>query len=219
MRGDTGAAAAPFTPVSAAGPGASPSGLRRYSRPLESGMVEIHEADLPLRVSLAYAGRDNFVGRRVYAEARCALHADAAACLAKAAWAARRTGHTLQVLDAYRPPAAQAVFWAFCPDPAYVSDAGRGSHHSRGVAVDVTLLDAAGTPLDMGSAFDTMTDISHHDRDGLPPHVQRNRYLLLGIMLQAGFRSNATEWWHYELPQAERYPFLDDPVVTVVSQG
>lgn len=190
--------------------------IRRFDTPLASGMVEILEADLPVRIALAYATDDNFVSRQVYARARCALHPDAAACLERAARAARRTGHTLLVLDAYRPPAAQAVFWSYCPDPSYVADISQGSNHTRGVAVDVTLLGADGEPLDMGTGFDAMTPVSHHDRDDLPAAVQRNRYLLLGIMLQAGFRSNPTEWWHYELPEPGRYPLIDDPVVTVV---
>lgn len=193
--------------------------IRSFAVPLASGMVEIRESDLPVRLALAYATEDNFVGRRVYAQSRCALHPDAATRLSRAAMAARRAGFTLQVLDAYRPPAAQTVFWQYCPDPLYVSDASVGSNHSRGVAVDVTLLDSANAPLDMGTAFDVMTEHSHHDRDDLPQHVQRNRCLLLGIMLQAGFRSIASEWWHYELPQPERYPFIDDPVVTLVAQG
>lgn len=180
-----------------------------------SALVTITPPDFPVIIDLVYATPRNFTGHVVYAQAQCALHADAAACLARAAQAARRAGYTLKIFDAYRPPAAQAVFWALCPDPRYVSDVSVGSHHSRGVAVDVTLLDGNGCELDMGTGFDAMEAHSHHDCDDLSVEAQRNRSMLLGIMLHAGFKAIATEWWHYELPDAHRYPLLDSDVVLV----
>ncbi len=174
-------------------------------------LVTIDPAQYLVEVDLAYAGSNNFVCLPIYAaDAPCMLHADAAACLKRAALAARRAGLTLKILDAYRPPAAQEVLWRICPDPAYVADPGQGSNHSRGVAVDVTLLDEDGRQLDMGTGFDDMRELSHHDRPDLPAAVQRNRHLLLGIMLQAGFVSLPTEWWHYELPGASVYPILHE---------
>lgn len=174
-------------------------------------LVTIRPAEYPVRVDLAYAGSHNFVCLPIYAaDAPCMLHPDAAACLKRAAVAARRAGLTLKIFDAYRPPAAQEVLWRLCPDPAYVADPRQGSNHSRGVAVDVTLLDDAGEALDMGTGFDDMRVQSHHDRPDLPVPVQRNRHLLLGIMLQAGFVSLPTEWWHYELPAAASYPLLEE---------
>lgn len=180
-------------------------------------LVEITPDTHPVVIDLVYATPDNLAGRPVYAPgARCALRPEAAACLSRAASAARRAGFTLKIYDAYRPAAAQAVFWAECPDPRYVSDARKGSNHTRGTAVDVTLLDENGSELDMGTGFDAMQDQSHHDRDDLPPAVTRNRMLLLGIMLRAGFRSINTEWWHYELPDSHAFALLDDPIVRVV---
>lgn len=178
-----------------------------------SELVEITLASHPVIIELAYATPNNLAGRPVYAHARCALRPQASACLLRAAHAARRCGYTLKILDAYRPAAVQAIFWAMCPDPRYVADVTRGSNHTRGVAVDVTLIDEHGVPLDMGTEFDAMRDQSHHDRDDISVTAQRNRNLLLGIMLQAGFGSIKTEWWHYELPNSETYALLDDPIV------
>lgn len=178
-------------------------------------LTEITAESHAVDIELVYSTSNNIAGRPVYAQARCALRPQAAACLLKASAAARRAGYTLKVFDAYRPPAAQAVFWALITDPRYVSDPSLGSTHTRGVAVDVTLVDQDGAALDMGTSFDVMDDRSHHDRDDLPIAVQRNRSMLLGIMLQAGFQSIATEWWHYELPQAHDYALLDDPIVRV----
>ena len=183
-----------------------------------SELVEITSSQYRVDIDLVYATAHNFAGRPVYAQARCALRPEAAACLLRAARAAYRAGYRLKVFDAYRPPRAQQIFWALCPDPRYIADASQGSNHTRGVAVDVTLMDAHGKPLDMGTGFDAMEDLSHHDRDDLPQQVQRNRCLLLGIMLQAGFCSITTEWWHYELPDSKSYALLDDSVVTAVPE-
>ena len=181
-------------------------------------LVEITSANYPVDIDLVYASADNLAGRPVYAAARCALRPEAAACLLKAAVAAQCAGYRIKVFDAYRPPRAQRIFWALCPDPRYIADANLGSNHTRGTAVDVTLLDDKGVALDMGTGFDAMEDRSHHDRDDLPVAVQRNRSLLLGIMLRAGFRSINTEWWHYELPDSKSYALLDDPIVTAVDK-
>lgn len=179
-------------------------------------LVELTPAD-GVQIALVYATADNLAGRPVYAPgARCALRPQAADCLRRAARAAQRAGLMLVVYDAYRPAAAQDIFWAALPDPRYIADASLGSNHTRGVAVDVGLLERGGQPLDMGTDFDDMREQSHHDREDLSPEVQRNRHLLLGIMLQAGFCSIPTEWWHYELPDAQTYALLpDDDMVRV----
>lgn len=182
-----------------------------------SALVEITARDYPVDIDLVYATADNLAGRPVYAQARCALRPQAAACLLRAARAAQRAGYRLRIFDAYRPPRAQQIFWSLCPDSRYIADAALGSNHTRGTAVDVTLIDAQGRPLDMGTGFDAMEDRSHHDRDDLLPEVQRNRCLLLGVMLQAGFRSIATEWWHYELPDSKSYALLDDSFVVAAA--
>jgi D-alanyl-D-alanine dipeptidase len=85
-----------------------------------------------------------------------------------------------------------------------------GSNHSRGTAIDLTLLDANGAPLDMGTGFDDMTALSAHFAADLPPAMHRNRLLLLGIMQAAGFRPIPSEWWHYELPGSRTLPLIED---------
>jgi D-alanyl-D-alanine dipeptidase len=60
-------------------------------------------------------------------------------------------------------------------DPEFLADPRRGSPHSRGVAVDLTLLDGGGRELDMGTAFDAFTPLSHHGRTDVSAEAQRNR--------------------------------------------
>ena len=110
------------------------------------------------------------------------------------------------------PQQAQAVLWNACPDPQYVVDVAIGSNHSRGTAIDVTLMDDRGNLLDMGAGFDEMHDRSHAWHPSVPPAAQRNRLLLNAIMFGGGFVGITSEWWHFELPDAARYPLLDDQI-------
>ncbi|MBL0899660.1 MAG: D-alanyl-D-alanine dipeptidase, partial [Reyranella sp.] len=87
---------------------------------------------------------------------------------------------------------------------------GPGPPHSGGLAVDLTLLDMAGNELDMGTAFDAFTPMSHHARTDVSVEAQRNRHLLMGLMTSAGWDFYRNEWWHYQLFDARRYPLVSD---------
>lgn len=165
-----------------------------------------------LHIDLKYATADNITGAPIYREARCLLHTEAVTALAKSISIAQLAGLQLVVYDAYRPQQAQAILWNACPDPQYVVDVAIGSNHSRGTAIDVTLIDDRGHLLDMGAGFDEMHDRSHAWHPSVPPAAQRNRLLLNAIMFGGGFVGINSEWWHFELPDAARYPLLDDQI-------
>lgn len=165
-----------------------------------------------LHIDLKYATADNITGAPIYREARCLLHTEAVTALAKSISIAQLAGLSLVVYDAYRPQQAQAILWNACPDPQYVVDVAIGSNHSRGTAIDVTLMDDRGHLLDMGAGFDEMHDLSHAWHPSVPPAAQRNRLLLNAIMFGGGFVGINSEWWHFELPDAARYPLLDDQI-------
>jgi D-alanyl-D-alanine dipeptidase len=40
--------------------------------------------------------------------------------------------------------------------------------------------------------------------------VQRNRFILLGLMSAAGWDFYMKEWWHYQLFNARSYPLYSD---------
>jgi zinc D-Ala-D-Ala dipeptidase len=168
----------------------------------------------PLRdrvlVDLAYARADNVTGKPIYAHPRCYLHPDAARLLARAVTLAEPLGLRLKILDAYRPPEAQWVLWNAFPDPEFVADPRRGSPHSRGVAVDLTLVGRDGRELEMGTGFDDFTPRSHHGSLAVPAEAQRNRAILLGLMTAAGWDFYRNEWWHYQAFNARLYPLISD---------
>jgi D-alanyl-D-alanine dipeptidase len=161
-------------------------------------------------IDLLYATPDNLAGVPIYRRPLCLLHPQAAERLRAAIGLARGIGCRLRIYDAFRPVEAQWRLWEAFPNPEYIADPRLGSMHSRGVAVDLTLADANGRVLDMGTGFDEMTDRSHHARTDLTTEQQRNRAALLGVMTAAGWQHYASEWWHYQLPDAEGYPLLTD---------
>lgn len=173
-------------------------------------LVEIAPPEWDVVVDLVYGHENNFTGRAIYGDPRCYLHPEAAACLRLAIGHAAAQGLRLKITDAFRPSEAQWALWNHTPDPAYVADPRRGSPHSRGAAVDVTLVDAAGEELDMGGPVDDLTPNGHHDATGPSAAQRANRLLLLGIMTAAGFDWYVNEWWHYQLFRPRRLPVLSD---------
>ncbi len=165
-----------------------------------------------IAVDLRYAGTDNFVGRDLYSSLDCAwVHHLAADGLARAATLLEREapGHRVLVLDALRPHRVQIQLWDHLEGTdlrQYVADPARGSIHSFGLALDVTLVDADGRELDMGSGFDEMIELSHpqleakHLETGELTKTQvRHRALLRHTLLQSGFQGINNEWWHFDM--------------------
>jgi D-alanyl-D-alanine dipeptidase len=168
-----------------------------------------------LDIALAYATPDNFTGKPVYRPgAGCWLNGEAAGLLRRAVELARPLGLRLKVLDAFRPAEAQWVLWNHTPDPEFLADPRRGSPHSMGAAVDLTLLDhQSGQALDMGTAFDEFSPRSHHGALDIPAEALRNRHLLMGLMTTAGWDFYRNEWWHYQQFDPRRHPVLSDSVL------
>lgn len=165
-----------------------------------------------VQVELRYATEDNFVGRNLYRGLDCDwVHRLAAEGLERAvAWlAVHAPGVRLKVLDALRPHRVQVQLWDHLDGTGlrqYVADPARGSIHSFGMAIDLTLVDAQGRELDMGAGFDEMTELSHPAREAehlaagrLQPAQVAHRELLRGAMRAGGFQGVDNEWWHFDL--------------------
>jgi D-alanyl-D-alanine dipeptidase len=73
--------------------------------------------------------------------------------------------------------------------------------HATGAAIDLTLVDAKGQELNMGTAFDSFSPEAasmYYEEDTLDNQVRDNRRLLRGAMVDAGFRADDDEWWHFD---------------------
>jgi D-alanyl-D-alanine dipeptidase len=173
-------------------------------------LVEIAPPAWPVLMDIAYATDANFTGRPVYRRAACYLNREAAERLERAVDLAAHLELRLKLFDGYRPTEAQWALWRHTPDPDFLANPRKGSPHSRGAAIDLTLVDESGAELDMGTAFDAFTPLSHHGNTEIAPAAQRHRLLLLGLITSAGWDFYRNEWWHYQLFQPRRFPLLSD---------
>jgi len=173
-------------------------------------LVEITEAEFNVELELRYASHNNFTGNPIYSRPACFLNEEATEKLQKAIHLAGEMGYRFKLFDAFRPTEAVQALWDHTPNPDYLAPPTSGSPHARGAAIDLTLLDASGQEMEMGTDFDAMTPLSHHAVTEIPVDAQRNRALLLGIMTAAGWDNYMNEWWHYQLFKPRRYPTLSD---------
>ncbi|MET4698448.1 D-alanyl-D-alanine dipeptidase [Constrictibacter sp. MBR-5] len=173
-------------------------------------LVEITPESHGVEIDLAYATPENFTGKPIYVRAACFLLPEAEAALRRAVAIAAGLDLRLRVYDAFRPVEAQWALWNHTPDPNYVADPRKGGPHTRGAAVDLTLLRPDGSVLDMGTGFDDLRPQSHHGVTDIPAEAQRNRLILLGIMTAAGWDFYRNEWWHYQLFDSRRFASLTD---------
>ena len=162
-------------------------------------------------VELRYATENNFVGRDMYVGFDCAwVHRDAAAALTQAVASLHtvRPDLRLLVLDALRPQRVQTLMWDSLEGTdlrQYLASPDRGSIHSFGMAVDVTLIDSDGRELDMGTPFDDLTERSHPaletkllQRGEINATQVANRQILRDAMSANGWQGISTEWWHFD---------------------
>lgn len=202
-------------PVSAPGPGVDsivpPAGKKpaqATDTPEKNGFVEVNALAPDIRLDIRYATTDNFTKAKIYDCPACLLRPEAAAAVVQAHRALQEKNLGLKMFDCYRPRPYQQRLWDKVPDPDYVTPPAKGSMHSRGAAVDLTIVDANGRELDMGTAYDFFGPEAHYDYTKLPEKVLANRRLLRETMEAAGFQGIRTEWWHFSF-RGKTYPFSD----------
>jgi zinc D-Ala-D-Ala dipeptidase len=179
---------------------------------VEDKLVDVLSVDSTIILDLRYATDNNFLGKAVYSVKKCFLLEEAALKLSLANQLLRRQGYGIKVFDGYRPHSVQKKMWKIYPNPTYVADPARGSHHNRGCAVDVSLVDSLGNDIIMPTEFDDFTEKASHGYMELPEEAIKNRELLKKAMEDAGFISLQSEWWHYSTPGCSENELLDIPL-------
>ena len=196
-------------------------------------------------VVLKYSSTDNFVGEDMYGELnRAYLEISFAQRVVQAAQYLERhhPNYRLLIYDAARPISVQRYMRSVVDGTefeSFVADGSKGGRHNYGVAVDLTIATADGTPLDMGAPFDDFSDIAavkgipdnsdpttrtlavyrayaeEQVRKGvLTKEAANNRLLLIEVMASADLVPYRREWWHFEelMPMSEtrtKYRLLD----------
>lgn len=177
----------------------------------EEPLVDVMAMSDRFLLDLKYATTDNFFGQKVYPVSRCLLRKSVAWRMVQAqAWLDQHhKGLRLLFKDCYRPDDVQWIMWAAVkgtPKASYVAnpETATGSIHSYGGAVDLTLADADGKELDMGTPYDFLGKLAeprHEERflaEGKLTAAQvGNRRILREAMLGAGMHMLRNEWWHF----------------------
>lgn len=156
--------------------------------------------------NMKYATEDNFLKSKVYDCEACYLRYKTVKALINANQKFLKKGYRIVLYDCYRPLSIQKKMFEIVANPKYVADPKKGSIHNRGGAVDISLVDATGKELDMGTSFDFFGEEASHDYEQLSDEVKANRRLLRKIMTQNNFRIFESEWWHYNLKNAHKDP-------------
>ncbi|MGN1246425.1 MAG: M15 family metallopeptidase, partial [Muribaculaceae bacterium] len=176
----------------------------------EYGLVDIATIDASIIVEMKYAGSDNFVGCNMYGSLSKAYFRPE---IARALATVQRELHSIDphlsliIYDAARPQSVQQRMWNVVkdtPQRRYVAKPHRGGHHNFGIAADVTIA-RDGVPVDMGSNFDSFSEVSHIDNEAsllrrglLSREALNNRRLLRRLMHAQGFTTFRREWWHFQ---------------------
>ena len=164
----------------------------------ESDFVRLKDLSSDFVYELKYATPDNFLKQAVYDCGECYLRKSTAEALVKANEAFKQLGYRIKLFDCYRPLSVQKKMWKILPGTHYVANPAKGSKHNRGAAVDLTLVDAQGKELNMGTPFDFFGKEAHHTYTEHTKEVLENRKLLKETLNKYNFKSIYSEWWHYE---------------------
>lgn len=179
----------------------------------QQGLVEVQQAIPGILVELKYATTDNFMHKNVYGCLQKAyLQKEVVARLKKAQdyLSASHPGYHLLIYDATRPLSKQWDLWNALPQYSpkvrsnYVANPAEHSIHNYGSAVDLTVADEQGQPLDMGTPFDFFGEMAYPSREKallasgkLKKEAYSNRLILRKAMIHGGFMPIEYEWWHF----------------------
>ena len=183
--------------------------LRTFDGLADTTFVRLADFSKDFAYDLRYATKNNFLKAKVYDCAECYVRVKTAKALLSANADFMEKGVKIKFFDCYRPNFVQFKMWKIVPNPQYVANPVKGSIHNRGGAVDITLVDLNGKELDMGTDFDFFGKRAYHDNLDLPEEILSNRTLLKETMASHGFWSIRTEWWHYNLSGASKYPIAN----------
>ncbi|MEI6409935.1 MAG: M15 family metallopeptidase, partial [Bacteroidota bacterium] len=156
-----------------------------------------------IRLDIRYATTNNFTKAKIYDCPRCLLRPEPARAIATAQAKLQKQGFGLKMFDCYRPRPYQQRLWDKVPNPDYVTPPAKGSMHSRGAAVDLTIVDDQGKELQMGTPYDFFGVEAHTDYTKLSAEVLKNRELLRKTMEEVGFKGIRTEWWHFSFQRKD----------------
>lgn len=176
-------------------------------------LTDIQSINPKIQIDIKYATTDNFMHKQLYFNInKIYLQPDVAVKVSNCQKFLTKLypEYSLLIYDGVRPLSVQKAMWnALDSIPVssrgkFVSNPANGSVHNYAAAVDLTICDKNGKPLDMGAGYDDIREIAYPSKEeyylkqGLlkPIHI-KNRKLLRKVMSSQNFRNIPTEWWHF----------------------
>jgi len=174
-------------------------------------LVDIKDVNDKIVLDIRYATVNNFTKKIIYKTDVCYIHEDVAISLNRVQkYLENELKLSLKIFDGYRPLWAQQILFDVLPDERYVGNPKKITRHTRGTAVDVTLINLVDqTELEMPTEFDSFSEKAHLIFEDLPTNIKKNRALLQDVMINVGaFESHPREWWHFDLKGWQKYEIL-----------
>ena len=166
--------------------------------PREEDFVRVRDYIPDALVELKYATDENFTGQVIYDFEDVFLRYGTVMKLKAVAEELAGQGLGIKIWDGFRPVSAQFRLWEICPDDTYVANPNKGySNHSRGFAVDLTLVDSQGREAEMPTGFDDFSARADRDYSDCSTTARENARLLEAVMEKHGFQGYWGEWWHF----------------------
>ena len=173
-------------------------------------LVDIKDFIPDAVVDLKYARRNRVFKRRQYKKNICLVKKSLAYKLKKIdSYLKRKYKKRLKFWDCYRPWYIQKKKWKKIKNKKYVEPLYKYPKHTKGISVDVTMVDLKGKEVKMPTNYDYFSRKSWHNRKKLNKKIKKNRAILKKVMIRYGLSYSKTKWWHYSLKTKRRYPVLN----------
>ena len=175
-----------------------------------NGLVNVSDMDSSFIFDLKYATNDNFTKTVIYPVNVCVLQRETALKLINANREFKKRGYRIKIWDAYRPMYVQRIFWDIVGDERFVANPNKnGSRHSRGAAVDITLVDNFEREVKMPSNFEDFSIKASRSYKSMDEEERVNINFLTDVMNRNGFTTVDTEWWHFDDSNYYKYEIID----------
>ena len=179
-------------------------------------LVDVDYFSDGIAIDMMLSHDDNFLGENVYGGQVCLLQQGTLEKLKQAQAIFAADGYTIILYDAYRPYSVTVALYNKYKDGTYVAGLTNGSVHNRGAAVDMSLLDANGIPLEMPSAIHTLNETSNRDYEGMTDTARANMEYMAEVMTSCGFSTINSEWWHFSDTNNKSYTRTDHEMKEVL---
>ncbi len=171
---------------------------------LPDELVDVRRYTSGIEIDMVFAKDGNVLGDALYEREVCLLQKGTAEKLQKAQDIFAQKGYSIVIYDAYRPHSVTVAMYEKYKNPTYVSRPKFGSDHNRGAAVDMSLIDKDGNPVEMPSPIHTFSSASHRDSK-MSRKAESNMNYMAKVMKSCGFKAINSEWWHFSDTDALKY--------------